>query len=121
MITFIRCFSLCNIRKKLILLYGLNVSDILLTLLLINSTDMFFEANPVMAGIVTHSIPALALKMVLPAGLLIVLFMHMKTGTDIQLKHSNVLLSALLILYIAINILHIVWLTLAVGTNAIPL
>ncbi|MDD5016701.1 MAG: DUF5658 family protein [Eubacteriales bacterium] len=111
MLSFIRDHSLASVRKKLILLYILNVLDIVFTLIL-QSTGYFMEANPVMAVFVASTFSALAVKILLPAALCIFLYYRLKKATDKQLKRSNVLVTALLFIYACINILHMIWLSL---------
>jgi hypothetical protein len=51
MIAFIKNYSLDNIKNKLLMLYILNVTDIVFTLLLL-STGFYMEANGLMSNAV---------------------------------------------------------------------
>ena len=111
MIAFFKDFSLTGIRKKLIIIYILNVLDIFLTLVLIR-TGYFMEANPLMALLIDDSFFAIALKSFLPALLCTYLYVRLKKAADMQLKTSNCFIGGLLLLYTCINILHLIWLSL---------
>ncbi|MGI5849301.1 MAG: DUF5658 family protein [Christensenellales bacterium] len=109
MLAFFKDCTLSNIRTKLFAVYALCVADILLTLLL-KSTGMFAEANPVMALFMHSIFLALAVKTLLPAAAFVLLYFRMKAATDIQLKISNRVIVAALMFYALVNALHIVWL-----------
>lgn len=66
---FLRGYTLENIKIKFIVLYVLNVTDIIFTLLLWN-TGLFTEVNIIMARILHNSIISLLIKIGLPAALL---------------------------------------------------
>ena len=55
MINFIKQYQLPNLRLKLILLYLLNISDIILTLLLLE-TGIIMEANPIMSEVMESNL-----------------------------------------------------------------
>ena len=58
--------NLGSIRKKLITLYILNITDIIFTLFLVN-TGMFIEANAIMAPVVNNmQILSLIIKIAVP-------------------------------------------------------
>jgi len=100
-----------NIKNKLGVLYILNVTDIIFTLLLL-STGFYMESNPFMVKAV-ESIPlSFLLKVVLPAIMLIFIYFRMRNATEQQLKKSNVLINGVVIMYALINISHIVWFAL---------
>lgn len=61
MFQFIKQSSLSTIKIKLIILYILNISDILLTLILVR-TGLIIEANPVMASIIENSFATFLLR-----------------------------------------------------------
>jgi len=97
------------IKKKLILLYLLNVTDIIFTLLLI-STGMFMEANFVMEPIITNNpLLGLGIKIVIPFVLFVWVFYRMKNASDKQLYHSNIIINICLIFYGLINLSHVIW------------
>ena len=108
MISFLK--SADNIKAKLISIYALNVTDILLTLAL-QSTGAFREGNPLMALLTGSAAFALIVKLVLPAVLVALLYFRLRGATTDQLRKANLLICALLALYALVNISHIVWST----------
>jgi len=111
MLSFIRNYSLLNIKYKLLLLYILNVVDIIFTHLLL-STNCYMEANSLMSEIVQSPLLSFALKIVLPAFLFSVVFYRMRKATVMQLKLSNILINSAVIVYTLIFVSHIIWLIL---------
>lgn len=111
MLTFIRNDSLEAIRSKLIILYILNVTDIIFTLFLID-TGYFIEANSFMSGVVQSTTGSLLLKAVLPAALILFLYIRFKDAHYKQLKYSNYIINAALGLYVLINLSHVFWVSL---------
>lgn len=105
---FIKTYTFENIKYKLLILYLLNVTDILFTLLLL-STGLFMEANHVMVSAVQSSSASFILKIVLPAVLLLFIHFRMKKASETQLKHSSIILNIITGFYIMINISHLVW------------
>lgn len=108
MISFIKNYSLKNIKNKLLMLYILNVTDMIFTLLLLD-TSYFIEANILMSKVVQSSPISFLLKVVLPAVLFICLYLRMKNASVPQLKISNFIINITTSLYILINISHIIW------------
>ncbi|MGM9973018.1 MAG: DUF5658 family protein [Clostridiaceae bacterium] len=98
-------YSLVNIKTKLLLLYLLNVTDLIFTLLLL-STGYYFEANILMAEIVNNTAATLLIKIILPAILLAVLYLRIIKATNKQLRIANYAINLVAILYILINIFH---------------
>ncbi|OOM76614.1 hypothetical protein CLOBL_34180 [Clostridium sp. BL-8] len=111
MIFFIKSHALTNLRNKLLILYILNVTDIIFTFFLLN-TGFYMEANALMSNTVKSYIASFFLKILLPAILFIILFFRMKKATDKQLMLSNIFITGAVILYILINISHIVWIAI---------
>lgn len=111
MISFIKAYNLINIRKKLILLYLLNVSDLIFTLTLLR-TGLFKEANIFMVYAVEYPIISIILKVILPAGLLYLLYKKICISDVTQLKATNVGLLISLTLYSLVNLSHLVWVAL---------
>ena len=110
LIAFIKNHTLENIKHKLLILYLLNVTDILFTLLLI-STGLFMEANIVLKKAV-QSVPAsILLKVVLPAVLLFYISLRIKDASVKQLKQSNIILTIVTVGYTLINISHLVYIS----------
>lgn len=111
MIPFIKSNSIEIMRKKLILLYVLNISDILFTLFLLQ-TGYFKEVNILMASAVRTPAVSLMLKIVLPAFLLYYMYRQLLTSKEEQRKSSNVAVNISLTIYCFVNITHLVWLVL---------
>lgn len=108
-ISVLKAKDIISIKQKLILLYILNVADIIFTLFLVN-TGMFLEANTIMATLVNNrQLVILVIKIVVPVVLLIGVYVRMKKATEKQLYQSNIIITATLALYVLINISHIIW------------
>lgn len=108
MIDFLKKYNFKIVKKKLILLYLLNISDIIFTLILLN-TGFYTEVNSLMKSAVKSPLASFALKAILPAVLIVYLFMRMQKATDKQLKQSNFIINCAIILYLVINISHLIW------------
>lgn len=108
LITFIKTYTLENIKRKLLILYLLNVTDICFTLLLL-STGLFMEANLLMERAVQSLSTSFILKIVLPATLLFYLYIRMKNASEKQLKQSNIVINIATAVYTIINIFHLIW------------
>lgn len=111
MIPFIKSNSIEIMRKKLILLYALNISDILFTLFLLQ-TGYFKEVNILMAGAVKNPPISLILKIIVPAFLLYYMYRQHLTAEEDQRKASNVAVNISLSIYCFVNITHLVWLAI---------
>ncbi|MGH4137629.1 DUF5658 family protein [Clostridium sp.] len=111
MILFIKTYTFENVKYKLLILYLLNVTDILFTTLLV-STGLFMEANFLMANAVQSLSASFILKIVLPAVLLLYIYIRMKKANETQLKQSNIIINIISGIYIIINISHLIWLLL---------
>lgn len=81
---YIKCYTLPNIQRKLILLFILNSLDIIFTLILL-STGLFIEANILMANIIESPIVALGLKFGLIGGLIGLEYKRIVDATEKQL------------------------------------
>lgn len=108
---FYRASSLRALRGKLALLYGLGVSDALLTLLLLQ-TGLFREVNFLLDKAVGNPAGFLGLKILLPGLLLGLLALRLGGATGRQLKIGNLPLSFAVSLYGLVNALHLFWLLL---------
>lgn len=108
MITFIKCCHLDMIRKKLFLLYFLNVTDILFTLLLLE-TGFFKEVNIFMVNAVQNPLASFLLKIILPAALLYYLYRKICTCDASQLRATNIGINISLTIYALVNLSHIIW------------
>lgn len=111
MIAFIKNHSHKNINKKLLLLYVLNVTDLLFTLLLL-STGYFMEANRLMTSAVENKAAGFMLKVILPAIILLYVYYRIQHATEKQLKRANLMISGITVIYAFINASHLVWLTI---------
>lgn len=89
---FIKGYSYENIKKKIQLLYFLNVTDIIFTLILLK-TGMFKEANGVMVNIVENPTLSIMVKVVIIGLLLYYLVKRMLMATDKQLYISNYIIN----------------------------
>lgn len=108
MLRFLRAYDLKSMRGKLIALYALNVSDALLTFLLIR-TGCFREANFLLKGVVLNFGEMFLVKIVFPAVLIAWLYFRIHSATEKQLKPGNIAVNSALLLYTSVNILHFVW------------
>lgn len=111
MITFIKDYSLDNIRKKFILLYVLNVTDIIFTLSLLK-TGMFKEINIFMVNAVQNPLISILLKVLFPAVLLYFVYSRIKYSDDGELRAANIGLLISITVYSLVNLSHIVWVAL---------
>jgi len=111
MITFIKSYNFITIKKKLILLYILNVTDLIFTLLLLN-TGLFMEMNLLMSKTVQNYGASFVLKVILPAVILFYLYLRIQKASQTQLKKANVIINIAVIIYALVNVSHFVWLLL---------
>jgi len=111
MISFIKSYNLENIRKKLVLLYFLNVTDILFTLALLK-TGLFREMNIFMAEIVKHPFVSIVLKVAFPAVLLFFIFRKLSDMDYEELKAANIGILISLTIYSLVNLTHIIWMVM---------
>ena len=111
MITFIKRYEIDTIKKKFILLYLLNITDIIFTLLLLE-TGYFAEINVIMVKAVNNPAMGLLIKVLVPAILLFYIFKRMKSANNDQLKAANVAVNISLSLYTLVNLSHLLWVSL---------
>lgn len=111
LIAYIKDNSLGNLKNKLIVLYVLNVTDILFTLLLLN-TGYYIEANVLMTSAVQSYTASFSLKVLLPAILLLYVFYRLQSANERQLRNTNILISGITTVYAFINLSHLVWFSL---------
>lgn len=102
---------LAVIKRKFVIIYMLNVSDILLTLLLLQ-TGVFIEGNFFMRGLVESSMISFVVKLGIPLMLLCIVYKRIKAATEKQLVISNKLTTGCLIFYAIINASHLIWIIL---------
>lgn len=108
MIAFVKNRSLIMQKKKLILLYLLNLADILFTVILLQ-TGYFKEINILMVKVVTNPVAGVLLKVLLPALLLGYLYRQLQEGDEEQLRVSNIAVNISLVIYALVNLSHLVW------------
>lgn len=99
--------GLLKIRIKFLVLYLLNVFDIVFTLVFL-STDNFIELNPFMKNIVSNSSLAISVKTIIPAILLGFLAIRIEKANEKQIKITNYITNIIVIIYTAINFMHII-------------
>lgn len=108
MLLFIKDYQLTILKKKYILLYILNLIDIVFTILLLR-TGYFREVNLFMSKAVNQPMICVFLKVILPALLLGYVYQLSKTGEEDALKVSNIAVNISLSIYILVNLSHLVW------------
>ncbi|GFP76003.1 DUF5658 family protein [Clostridium fungisolvens] len=109
MFNFFKNYNLSIIKRKLLIIYLLNVTDIFFTLILVNS-GYFYEGNTLMAVILNTPILAILCKTLIPATLIVFVYNRMKKATLNQLIYSNKIIVACILFYSFINLLHLIWL-----------
>lgn len=72
---FIRCYNDINLKKKLLLIYILNVNDIIFTFMLLD-TGFFIEVNIIMINIISYPILGIFVKVILV--FVLIFFYHVK-------------------------------------------
>ena len=104
------------LQFKLTLIYILNVLDILFTTSLLK-TGYFLESNPLMATIMQSCPLTIILKLIFPALLIIYVIRNLEALPLTNLKLSNYMINALLMLYLFILISHLVYTTFFIYTT----
>ena len=108
MITFMKSYHLDNIKRKFQFIYFFNVMDLIFTVLLLQ-TGYFTEMNILMVKVVKSSFASILIKIILPALLLYYVYRKMKYANESQLKDSNIAINFSLIIYLLVNLSHLVW------------
>lgn len=108
LVKFFRKYDIVVIRHKLVVLYLLNLADILLTELLLN-TGYYMEANFLMRNVVDNLFGVILTKFILPFLLLLIIYVRIEKATERQLHISNIIINLTVLLYVLINISHIIW------------
>ena len=111
---FIKDYNLDGVKKKLIIIYILNVIDIVFTIALIKS-GWFTEANGFMQSLVQSTLMSYVVKITIPATILLYIYMRVKNSDEKTLKMTNIGLLIPLIMYIGVDVLHVMY------TIAIPI
>ncbi|MGL5479926.1 MAG: DUF5658 family protein [Clostridium sp.] len=118
-INYIKSSTNKSVKNKLLLLYILNISDIIFTLILLQ-TDMFIEANFTMQKIVLDPILSLVIKVGFVGILVFFVYRRLEDANNQQLKIGNIFVSGMLIVYIIINSFHIIYVMSYIYLNIIP-
>lgn len=95
---------------RLAIIYALNVSDYIFTLILLQS-GMFREINPLLSAPI-NNFWGFALKCLVPFALLLYLRYRLRNVSERQLKPVRYILNGAIGIYSVINIFHICWLIL---------
>ena len=106
MMNVLKRYDLEMVKRKFQLIYILNVTDIIFTLVLLR-TGMFFEGNIFMRPFVASEYASIMLKIGLPIILLYYVFKRMAKATQKQLISSNLFINFCLVLYTFINVSHV--------------
>lgn len=93
-------------KRRLIMLFILNVSDWICTLSLL-STGYFAEANPLMQNVITSLPLGFAVKVLLPLGLIILAMKKIKCADSDQVVVANNIVLAGVSVYILLNLYHL--------------
>jgi hypothetical protein len=96
------------IRIKLMIIYLLNLSDIIFTIVLLD-TGYYMEANYLMRNVVEDVALSFAIKGIVPFILITMLAVRIKKADDRQKKISNIVINGCLLYYGLINISHLLW------------
>lgn len=103
-----------DIKYKFLLIYLLNITDIIFTFYLINTGD-FYEGNFFMKNIINNEFLTILTKGVCVLFLIIVLLIRLKQANLYQLKVSKYIVTLGLITYMLINISHIFWIVFTIS------
>lgn len=82
--------------------------DLIFTVLLLQ-TGYFTEMNILMVKVVKSPFASILIKIILPALLLYYVYRKMKYANESQLKDSNIAINFSLIIYLLVNLSHLVW------------
>lgn len=93
-------------KRRLMLLFLLNVSDWICTLSLL-STGHFAEANPLMQGVVNSLPLGFAVKVLLPLGLIVLAVKKLKYTDEKQLVTANNIVLFGVVVYTLLNLYHL--------------
>lgn len=95
---------------RLVIIYALNVSDYIFTLILLES-GLFTEINPILSMPI-NNFWGFILKCVVPLILLLFLRHRFRTVSEKQIKPIRYILDCTIGLYAIINIFHIFWIVM---------
>lgn len=105
---FLRRCTGSGVRLRMLLLYALNVLDMVATKFLLQ-TGKFREINPVMALALQSDWVTLLLKLLLPAALMAYLDRRLRQVDARHLRLSARALEVLIVVYAAVGLMHL-WL-----------
>lgn len=108
LINILKNYKLESLRIKFIVIYLLNITDIIFTLTLLR-TGKFIEANGIMRQVIGNEILSIGIKALVPLVLFSIIYIRMQKATQKQLILSNRIINFCLLLYFLINISHFVW------------
>ncbi|MGG7077523.1 DUF5658 family protein [Clostridium sardiniense] len=108
MIKYIINNSYSNVKSKLKVLYMLNITDIIFTIILLR-TGLFKEVNSIMFFIVDSLTLSILVKVCLVGILIYYLIKRMMKATYKQLKVSNIIIIGAIFIFLIINISHIIY------------
>lgn len=111
MLKLVRTCTLKNVRFKLVLLYILNISDLVFTIFLIR-TGLFSEINILLDALLRIPVLCFLVKVIMPGLLIVYITKRIKRASKGQLRISNLLTNIILSFYFAINLHHFVWMTI---------
>lgn len=94
--------------SRIIIIYALNISDYIFTLILIQS-GMFTEINPILTMPINNPW-GFVLKCIIPLILLLCLRHRFRSISENQIKPVRYILDCTIGVYAIINIFHICWL-----------
>ena len=95
-----------NFYEKLAFLYLLNLIDWLCTEALL-LTGRFYEANPLMSGLITGFWSAFIIKAVMPLGMIIICSVVYRISGGIESLAADIIIYTGIVLYALVNLWHI--------------
>lgn len=95
-----------GMKKRLFLLFMLNLSDWICTLALLR-TGLFKEANPLMENVISNYALGFAVKAVMPFGLILFALTKLKDADRRQILISNNIALFGVSVYFLLNLYHI--------------
>ena len=99
--------SVDRLLKKLTLIYSLNVADWICTVVLLH-TEIFYEANPLMRGIIDNLPLGFFAKCILPAVVITALFYAIRLLDMRERRIADSFISFALVFYLVIDLDHTV-------------
>lgn len=99
--------QVANCRRKLLLLFFLNISDYLCTITIIQYNG-FKEINPIMIYLLEKPMFCFVIKCVLPLLLVGYIFYAIKNASDNLIFIVNIVMFVVVVFYLLINIMHII-------------